>query len=129
MISVNEVLQLHNNSIRDYGGSFGIRDINLLESAVIRPFQSFGDTAFYPTAFEKAAAIIESIVKNHPFIDGNIDGNKRTGFLACYTLLYRFKFEITAGKEEAYQFVIDIASSNITFENIVLWLQQHTQSL
>ena len=115
MISLDEVLQLHNKSILDYGGSNGTRDINLLESAIARPYQSFGDVEFYPSPFEKAAALIESIVKNHPFIDGN----KRTGFLACYSLLYRSKFQINADQEHAYQFVIDIASSKISFEDIV----------
>lgn len=125
MISFNEVLQLHNKSIKDFGGSYGIRDTNLLESAIARPYQSFGEIEFYPTPFEKAAALIESIVKNHPFIDGN----KRTGFLACYVLLYQNKIRLTADQELAYQFVIDIASSNIQFEDIVIWLRQHTQSL
>ena len=115
MTSLDEVLQLHNKSILDYGGSNGIIDINLLESAIARPYQSFGDVEFYPSPFEKAAALIESIVKNHPFIDGN----KRTGFLACYSLLYRSKFQINADQEHAYQFVIDIASSKISFEDIV----------
>ncbi|MDQ2751821.1 MAG: type II toxin-antitoxin system death-on-curing family toxin, partial [Bacteroidota bacterium] len=95
-----------------------VRDMNLLESAIARPFQSFGDVTFYPTPFEKAAAIIESIVKNHPFIDGN----KRTGFLAGYALLYRDKIQINASQDETYQFVIDVASSIISFDEIVLWL-------
>ena len=125
MISLNEVMQLHKRSIQDYGGSHGVRDINLLESAIARPYQSFGDVEFYPTPFEKAAAIIESIVKNHPFIDGN----KRTGLLAGYTSLYRSKIEITATQEEAYQFVIDIASSIILFDDIVFWLQNHTKPI
>ena len=73
---------------------------------------------------EKAAAIIESIVKNHPFIDGN----KRTGFLTAYILLYRSKIKLIANQENAYEFVIDIASSNITFEDIVAWMQHYTQS-
>lgn len=85
MISLEEVLQLHKNSIRDFGGSPGIRDISLLESAVIRPFQQFEKIELYPSAFEKAAEILQSIIKNHPFVDGN----KRTGFLAAYALLYK----------------------------------------
>ena len=125
MIFLDEVMKLHNKSIQDFGGSYGIRDTNLLESAIARPYQSFGNVEFYQTPFEKAAAIIESIVKNHPFIDGN----KRTGFLAGYTLLYRSKIKLNAGQEEAYRFVIDVASSNISFEVIVLWLQQHTQPI
>lgn len=51
------------------------------------------------------------------------------GFLTCYVLFYRENIKINAGQEEAYQFVIDMASSNISFEDMVLWLKQHTQSL
>ena len=123
MITLDEVLQLHEKSIQDYGGSSGIRDTNMLESAIARPFQSFGGTELYPTPFEKAAAIMESIIKNHPFVDGN----KRTGFLAGFALLYRTGLLIVASQETVYNFVIDIASSNIAFEDIVLWLQQNTQ--
>ena len=122
MISLQEVLQLHENSIRDYGGSSGIRDMNMLESALARPFQSFGNTEFYPTIFEKAAALLESIIKNHPFVDGN----KRTGFLAVFALLYRNKFELLATKEAAYDFIINVASSQITFEEIILWLKENS---
>jgi len=125
MISLNEVLQLHENSIRDYGGSLGIRDMNLLESATARPFQTFAGTELYPTVFEKAAALIESIVKNHPFIDGN----KRTGFLAAFAFLLRNNLEISADNSTAYNFVINIASSKISFEEIVEWLKNNTSSL
>jgi death-on-curing protein len=125
MITLSEVLQLHERSIKDYGGSKGVRDINLLESAIARPFQSFGGTELYFTPFEKAAALIESIVKNHPFIDGN----KRTGFLAGFTLLYRSNLLIVAEQEAVYNFVIDVASSNISFEDIVVWLKHNTQPI
>ena|SRR5919198_1244881 len=125
MISLDEVLVFHENSIRDYGGSLGVRDMNLLESAIARPFQTFGGTELYPTVFEKAAALIESIVKNHPFIDGN----KRTGFLAAFAFLMRNNLELNADNSAAYDFVINIASSQISFEEIVEWLKQNTSSL
>ena len=66
--------------------------------------------------------MIESIVKNHPFIDGN----KMTGFLAAYTLLFKNGFEISATKEDAYDFVIIIASSKINFDQIVDWLKNNS---
>ncbi len=125
MIMLEEVLLLHDNSIKDYGGSSGVRDMNLLESAIARPFQSFGGNELYPSVFEKAAAIVESIVNNHPFVDGN----KRTGFLAGFMLMYQNGYEITAKKEDAYDFVINIASSNIEFEEIVIWLKSNTTPL
>jgi death-on-curing protein len=125
MISLNEVLQLHENSIRDYGGSFGVRDMNLLESAIARPFQTFEGTELYPTVYEKVAALIESIVKNHPFIDGN----KRTGFLVAFAFLQRNNLELIADNFETYDFVISIANGDLTFEQITEWLKNNASSL
>lgn len=123
MITLEEVLQLHYNSIRDFGGSSGIRDINLLESSIIRPYQSFENVELYPSAYAKAAAILHSIVKNHPFVDGN----KRTGFLAAFALLYRAGIELTASEENAYDFVINVASSSVSFAEIVVWFSENTK--
>ncbi|MEP6512693.1 MAG: type II toxin-antitoxin system death-on-curing family toxin [Parafilimonas sp.] len=125
MILIDEVLRLHENSIRDYGGSFGIRDKDLLESAIARPFQTFGGIDLYTSVFEKAAALLESLIKNHPFVDGN----KRTGFLAAFVFLHRNNFEIIAEQENAYDFVIKVGSSQLTFEEIVDWLQQNSKPL
>jgi len=123
VITLEEVLQLHYNSIRDFGGSSGIRDINLLESSIIRPYQSFENVELYPSAYAKAAAILHSIVKNHPFVDGN----KRTGFLAAFALLYRAGIELTASEENAYDFVINVASSSVSFAEIVVWFSENTK--
>jgi death-on-curing protein len=78
MILLEDILNLHQFSIQKYGGSDGLRDSGLLESAIARPFQSFGGEDLYPSIFEKAAALGESLIINHPFIDGN----KRTGTVA-----------------------------------------------
>lgn len=125
MITVEEVLLLHYNSIADYGGSSGVRDINLLKSAVIRPFQHFEGVEQYPSAFQKAAAIFESIIKNHPFVDGN----KRTGFLAAYAVLYKKGFVLTASNNDAYNFVVEVSSSNLPFEEIVIWFHKNSRYL
>ena len=71
MITKGIVLKLHELSIFKYGGSQGIRDEGLMESAIARPYQTFGGEDLYPTEFEKAATIAESIIINHPFVDGN----------------------------------------------------------
>ncbi len=92
MITVDEVLVLHDLSINFFGGSPGIRDINLLESAVARPFQTFNNNDVYISVFEKATALLESIVKNHPFADGN----KRTGFLSSLIFLKRNNLKLIA---------------------------------
>jgi death-on-curing protein len=123
MITIEQLLKLHDLSISFYGGSSGVRDMNLLESAASRPFQTFDGQDLYPSVFDKTAAIIESIIKNHPFTDGN----KRTGFLAAFALLRKNNIKLTASENEAYEFVIDIASSQISFDEIVNWLQQNSQ--
>jgi death-on-curing protein len=86
MFILDKVLQLHQQVLKLYGGSPGIRDINLLDSALNRPFQTFGGDELYPLPLEKSTAIIESIILNHPFVDGN----KRTGFLLGAALLLEY---------------------------------------
>ena len=123
MITPEEVIKLHELSIQFFGGSSGIRDLDLLESAVARPFQTFESEELYTSVYEKSAALLESIIKNHPFVDGN----KRTGFLAAFVFLRKNNISITAPEDEAYEFVVDLASSKISFEEIVAWLKQSTQ--
>ena len=71
MITRQEVLIIHNEVVFAHGEANGIRDVGGLDSAIARPFQSFGVEDLYPSVIEKAAAIGESIIMNHPFIDGN----------------------------------------------------------
>jgi death-on-curing protein len=77
MISLSEVKHIHNILIAKFGGSKGIRDLGILESAINRPYQTFDKNELYPDPEDKAAAIFESIISNHPFVDGN----KRTAYV------------------------------------------------
>lgn len=97
----------------------------MLESAIARPYQTFGGENSYISFYEQAAAIAESRIINHPFVDGN----KRTGFLAMFTLLGKENIIINAPQDLAYQFIIDISTGNIKFEEIVPWLKNNTQTL
>ena len=83
MILKSEIIKLHELSIQKYVGSFGIRDEGLIDSAIARRSHTFGGEDLYISTIEKAAAIAESIIINHPFIDGN----KRTGFLTMLAIL------------------------------------------
>ena len=122
MIPVEEVEKLHAILINKFGGARGIRDKETLISALSRPFQTFDSTDLYDTIHQKAAALIESILINHPFIDGN----KRTGYTLMRLLLIQSGYDITASQENKYEFVINIASGTINFDGIVNWLKENT---
>ena len=122
MIELEEIEQIHKTLIEFFGGSQGIRDLSALKSALARPFQTFENKDLHPTPIYKAAALIESILINHPFIDGN----KRTGYVAMRSFLIYNGFDIEATQDEKYQFVINIASGKIRLEEIIEWLESHT---
>lgn len=92
-----------------------------MESAISRPFHTFDLKELYPTTIEKSAAIIESIVKNHPFIDGN----KRTGYTLMRVMLLNDGLDIDSNEDEKYAFVIQIASGEgeLAFEQIREWIK------
>jgi death on curing protein len=124
MILINDILNVHQFSINKFGGANGVRDMGGLESAIARPFQTFGGNDLYGSCFEKAAALAESLIINHPFIDGN----KRTGFIAMVALIEEDNFLLNATQEEAYNFTIKISTGEIKFEQIVNWLKSNTIS-
>ncbi len=124
MILLEDILELHLKSIEDFGGANGVRDLGLLESAIARPFQTFDGIDLYPTIIEKAAALGESLIVNHPFIDGN----KRTGIAAMYALMIHHKILLTATSKDLYQFIISISTGEINFDEIVIWLKNNTQN-
>ena len=123
MISVVEVEQLHKLLIDQFGGSQGIRDMAALESALSRPFQTFDNHDLYPTVIDKAASLIESILINHPFIDGN----KRIGYLVLRLFLIKNGLDIFASQDNKFEFVINIASGTVKFDGIVSWLKANTK--
>lgn len=99
--------------------------MSALESSLSRPYQTFDEKELHQSPVNKAAALIESIVINHPFVDGN----KRTGYVVMRSFLIANGFDIKATQKEKYDFVIDIASGNIRLEEIIEWLKIHTESL
>jgi len=122
MIEIEEALSIHKILIGSFGGADGIRDNSSLSSALQRPFQTFDGEFFNKSVLEKAAALVESILINHPFIDGN----KRTGYVLLRLFFLRNQMDISASEEQKYDFIISIASGEIRFEGIVVWLQKNT---
>jgi death-on-curing protein len=125
MILIEDILEVHQFSIDKYGGSSGVRELGSLMSAIARPFQTFGGEDLYVTIFEKAAALGESLIINHPFVDGN----KRTGFIAMAALLENEGFFLIATQEDAYNFTIKIATGETKLDEIIDWLKKKSDPL
>ncbi len=123
MIAIQDILALHIASVEKFGGSHGIRDLGLLESAIARPFQTFEGKELYPSPIEKAAALCESLIMNHPFTDGN----KRIGLIGMLSLLLEYGIKLTATQQEAYDIIIDVSTGQLHFENLVLWLKANVE--
>jgi death-on-curing protein len=118
MISTDQVIKIHEILIEKFGGTKGLRDLPLLESALSRPYQTFGGIELHENHFQKAAAIIQSLLINHPFIDGN----KRIGFVVMRLILLERGWELNVTQDEKFQFVIKIASGKMEFNEIYDWI-------
>lgn len=117
-----EVLFFHTVSIEQYGGSEGVRDEGALLAAIERPWQaSFGQEHF-ASPFEKATALMESIIRRHPFVDGN----KRTGTASAAYLLSTFGYEVEAEQEDLEDFAVDVAVGDLETKDIAVWFEEHT---
>ena len=123
MISVSEAILIQDILIEKFGGTRGIRDRGLLDSALSRPFQTFDNKDLYSSGIKKAAALIESIIINHPFVDGN----KRIGYVLLRLFLIYEGLDIYANQDEKYDFVINIASGSFDFDKICAWLESHSK--
>lgn len=119
MIAIQDILALHAASIEKFGGAHGVRDPGLLESAIARPFQTFEGEALYPNPIDKAAALCESLIVNHPFTDGN----KRIGFIAMVALLLEYRLRLTATQQDAYDTMILVSTGQLHFDGLVDWLK------
>jgi death-on-curing protein len=119
MINIDVVFFLHDLLIHEFGGIKGIRDRALLEAAINRPFATFDGQDLYPTVEEKATAVFESIIINHPFMDGN----KRTAYaLLEYVLVNKGGIKLDASFEEKYEMVIKASTGEIRFDEIKTWI-------
>lgn len=119
MISLHEILAIHDILIERFGGAKGIRDQAGLESAINRPYQTFDGQELYPDSIDKATAIFESIISNHPFIDGN----KRTAYVLMRLFLKHDTLDIEATEDEKFDFVIKSAKGELAFDEIRAWIK------
>ena len=120
-LSKKQILMLHTQLIQQTGGSDGVRDYNLLDSALETPFQSFGGDELYPTIQAKAARLGYGLIKNHCMIDGN----KRIGTHAMLVFLALNGIELKYTQKELYETILDVAAGNIEYEGLLQWVLDH----
>ncbi len=121
-LAVEDVLEIYRAVLNATGGTAGIRDLGLLDSAVHRPQATFGGVQLYPDLNHQAAALIESLGRNHPFVDGN----KRAAFTAMDVFLRANGLRLVATEDERYDFVIRVLTGQSTVEATAAWIASHT---
>lgn len=120
-LSKEQILMLHSQLIEEYSGSDGVRDYNLLDSALENPFQSFGGEELYPTLQAKAARLGYGLIKNHCMIDGN----KRIGTHAMLVFLAINGIELDYTQKELYETILAIADGSFEYEDLLKWILEH----
>lgn len=121
-LSVAQVLAIHDRAVKRFGGSHGVRDLGLAESAVARPQAGFGGKYLYKNTFDMAAALLQSLLKNHPFIDGN----KRTALTSAGIFLKLNGYKLINSHKEEVEFAVKVDNQNLTLEQISKWLKEHS---
>lgn len=124
-LSAEQLLFIHARLIEETGGSHGVRDLGMLLSAAGRPQASFDGQDLYSDLFSKAAALMESLIRNHPFVDGN----KRTGVTAAGLFLQRNGYRLTANNTDLVSITMEIAQSQSDVEELAIWFRDNSQPL
>ena len=120
-ISKEQVLSLHSELIADFGGLDGIRDGEMLDSALNAPFQTFEGVDLYPGVIEKAARLGYGLIKNHPFVDGN----KRIGTHIMLMFLNLNNISLEYEDDELVATILSIASGDMDDEKMRKWIEDH----
>ena len=121
ILSKEQILMLHANLIAETGGSDGIRDENLLESAISAPFQTFDSIEIFPSIQQKAARLGFGLIKNHAFIDGN----KRIGTHAMLVFLALNKIELDYTQADLVDIILKVAADESSFDDLLNWVLDH----
>ena len=121
ILKKRQILLLHSALIAESGGSDGVRDEGLLDSAVNTPFQTFSGQDLYPTVLEKAVRLGFGLIRNHPFIDGN----KRIGTHAMLVFLNLNSITLSYEDDELISTILSVASGEMDADDLLKWIQQH----
>ena len=120
-LTKEQILMLHSQLINQTGGSDGVRDYNLLESAIETPFQSFGGDELYPTIQAKGARLGYGLIKNHCMVDGN----KRIGAHTMLVFLALNGIELRYTQKELYETILAVADGSLEYEGLLDWVLEH----
>ena len=123
--TVQDIHELHTQLEDEFVLSSGVRDENLLASAVNNPFQTFMGNDLYPSIYDKAAQLCYGIANNHPFTDSN----KRTALHSMYVYLIINGYDITATQQDVENLIINVAAGNMTNVELAQWLRDNTIQL
>lgn len=123
-LEVSEVLEIHESRIKLYGGSHGVRDLGLLQSALAQPSAGFGGAYMHKDVFEMAAAYLFHIARNHPFVDGN----KRTALACCLMFLELNGVEIEVDEHELEELTVTVAEGKADKQKIAAFLHRPSTS-
>jgi len=122
-LSLDQIILIHQNQLKLYGGENGLRDMGLLQSALAMPSSGFGEEYFHKDLYEMAAAYLFHIVKNHPFVDGN----KRVGFVASFVFLRLNGVLVTADEESYEKITLDVAQGKTDKPQIAVFFRKHSR--
>jgi death-on-curing protein len=125
MINIEQVIRIQEKLIDEFGGIKGIRDKSLLDSALNRAFSTFDGKLLYKSVTDRASVLLESLVKNHAFLDGN----KRIAYFVYRAYLLSNGFDIEATQDEKYELVISVAESKIELKELINWTNTHIVEL
>lgn len=118
------VLAIHDRQLAEHGGAEGVRDKGLLESTLARLQQMLANAEPAPDLADLAAALAHGLARNHPFVDGN----KRTAYVVCRTLLTLNGGHLTADVEDKYRTFLGLADGRLSAEAFAAWLREHMRS-
>ena len=121
LLSKKQIIALHSYLVTETGGSNGIRDEKLLESAISAPFQTFDNMEVFPSIQQKAARLGYGLIKNHAFVDGN----KRIGAHAMLVFLALNKIELDYTQTELSDTILKVAADEYTFNDLLKWILDH----
>ena len=123
--SLSEILEIHQDQVTRYGGTLGVRDIELLKSAIGMPMATYGGDFLHTDVYEMAAAYLYHLVKNHPFLDGN----KRVGAVAALVFLLLNGYDFDAPEDDFAELVLAVARGELDKAQVAVFIRRWCKAL